>query len=175
MGKNKTLSWNDRFALMDHFKPSDEIAMRVFGVTADELETAKELRQAGTFIPTPDLDVDSYSSLFVEGSNSETTTTTTSHTKPKTATSTKDTTQPPASATSHTTPKKRGRKGNKIATAFKSIPNTPVPVESFMKEYNVSLAVLRQSKRFDVAPELGQVRVRKDKETNMLMIWRESN
>jgi viroplasmin and RNaseH domain-containing protein len=77
-------------------------------------------------------------------------------------------------------PQKRGRKGDKITVALTAIPLVPVSVDSFINQYGVSLAVLRQSKRFiaklDTATQasIGQVNVRQDKTTKQLMIWRET-
>lgn len=84
----------------------------------------------------------------------------TSHTKPESATK------------STPVAKKRGRQSNKIANAFASLTSTPVSVESYAKEHGVSVAVLRQAKRFDKSGAVGQVHVKKDKESGSLMIWR---
>lgn len=78
----------------------------------------------------------------------------------------------PTTATTHT-PKKRGKKGDKIALAFASITTTPVSVDEVSKQYGVSIAVLRQAKRFDKTGMDG-VCVKKDKTTGSLMIWREN-
>jgi hypothetical protein len=54
-------------------------------------------------------------------------------------------------------------------------------INAFMQQHGVSLAVLRQSKRFlakldpSVATKIGTIKVRQDKATKELMIWRESN
>ena len=55
--------------------------------------------------------------------------------------------------------------------AFSSIPAAPTPVEEFLRTHNISLAVLRQSKRFDQT-NLGPVKVRKV--DGRLMVWRET-
>lgn len=78
----------------------------------------------------------------------------------------------PAVSTTHV-PKKRGKKGDKIANAFASITTTPTDVNQVSKQYGVSIAVLRQAKRFDKTGMNG-VCVKKDKTTGSLMIWRES-
>ena len=70
--------------------------------------------------------------------------------------------------------KKRGRKGNNIATAFKEVPTTPVDFEEYAAQHKVSTNVLRQIKRHDSHKELGKVFVRKNKETKKMMIWREA-
>ena len=71
-------------------------------------------------------------------------------------------------------PKKRGRQGSNVINAFQAVPTTPTPVEAFSAQYNVSIHCLRQAKRFDQTGLNGAVRVKKDKETGMLMIWREA-
>lgn len=69
--------------------------------------------------------------------------------------------------------KKRGRKGNNIAKAFKEVPSTPVNFEEYANSHNVSTKVLRQIKRHDRYGETGKVFVRKNKQTKTMMIWRE--
>lgn len=171
MSKLKTLSWNDRFAVLDHFKPSDAEACSAFNVTQDELKTAREMRTAGAFTATPGIDVDSYASLF---STSDASTK-----APRRTTSTSTTKTPsdgtkPATATKKVKePQKRGRKGDNIAKAFGAIPSTPTAVDAFAAAHGVSVAVLRQSKRFDKSGSAGAVHVKKDKDSKTLMIWRE--
>lgn len=169
---NKSMSWNDRFALLDHYVPDDDTACQVFGVSQGELDTARDMRKTGAFTATPGIDVESYSNMF-----------TSEPAAPKThrkggATSTKraTTSEKPMTATKKVHElKKRGRKGDKIITAFQSIPEQPIPAEQFATDHGVSLAVLRQSKRFDRCPERGTIHVKKDRETKTLMIWRDSS
>ena len=78
---------------------------------------------------------------------------------------------PPKSATRKLL--KCGRKGNNIVQAFDNVPAIPVEFEGFAKKYHVSPKVLRQIKRFDAFKERGQVYVRKNKRTKLVMIWRE--
>lgn len=187
---SKALSWNDRFALIDHYQPTDNAIRSAFNLTQDELDMARTLRAAGTFIASPQLDVGYYSSIFanldVAGANSVQRptavqaitpivsggmytpgATATVHTKPETATKRLK------------APQKRGRKGDKIQKALLAVPETPMPVDVFIKQHDVSLAVLRQSKRFAqgldpaVAAQIGTINVRQDKTTKQLMIWRE--
>lgn len=180
------LSWNDRFALIDHYQPSDDQICVSFNVTPTELSTARKLRDAGTFAPNARLNASEYPSVFdVDVSQvrrslditpkpgaivvppPSTTPTSTSHLRPETAT--KRTREP----------MKRGRKGNKIAHALMSIPQEPMSADEFSRKYDVSIAVLRQSKRFisnlpsEQQQAIGRVNVRQDKNTKMLMIWRE--
>lgn len=71
--------------------------------------------------------------------------------------------------------KKRGRKGNKIARAFKEIPTEPVNFEEYAAAHQVSPNVLRQIKRHDRYSDTGKVFVRKNKQTKTMMIWRVPN
>ncbi len=81
---------------------------------------------------------------------------------------------PPQSATkAPKVLKKRGRKGNKIDTAFKEIPLQAVVFDVYAKKHGVSTNVLRQIKRHDTYKTTGQVFIRKNKETQTIMIWRE--
>lgn len=163
----KTLTWNDRLALLNHFKPSDDEACRILGVTQGELNTARNL-EGSMFQVTQNLDYSAYLSVFANGNEKSHPT---SFVRPG---GKADTLAPPATASKPTrAAKKRGRQGNKIATAFSSIPHEATPVEAYALQHGVSLNALRQSSRFDKSPELGRVRVKKDKETNTLMIWRD--
>lgn len=160
--KHGNLSWPDRFALIEHYAPSsDDVICSSFNVSADELASARQLKTAGTLVASSSFDAARYGNPF------DASATATVHARPE-------------SATKRTkVPQKRGRKGNKIATALLAIPTTPVDVETFQKSHSVSLAVLRQSKRFlaklpaDEAAKIGKINVRKDKTTKALMIWRE--
>jgi len=173
MANVKSLTWNDRLALIDHFKPSDEKICSVFEVTQLELDTARRMMSTGTLLPTKNIDVMSYSGMFVTGSATATT-------KPinkssiSTIKKTADSIQPETATKQSKIPQKRGRKGDKIAIAFEAIPETPINAETFAADHAVSIAVLRQSKRFDKSPELGTVKVKKDKASGDLMIWREA-
>lgn len=169
------MSWNDRFALIDAHKPSNAAICAAFGLTPAELKTANALRNAGTFRPNPKLDVNKFGAIFQEADVSQSedatgkTGTTTSH-RPESFT--KKSVIPKA-------PQKRGRKGDKIANALMAVTNTPVPVDSFVQQHGVSVAVLRQSKRFlenmsaDVVAKIGRIQVKQDKTSKTLMIWRE--
>lgn len=76
-------------------------------------------------------------------------------------------------------PKKRGRKGDKITTAFLSVSTVPVCANDFAEQHGISIAVLRQSKRFistmdaNIASQIGNIIVKQDKSTKKLMIWKE--
>ena len=71
--------------------------------------------------------------------------------------------------------KKRGRKGNKIDTAFKEIPQNAVDFAEYATAHGVTTNVLRQIKRHDQYKETGKVFVRKNKTTGKIMIWRETS
>ena len=159
----KGMSWNDRFALIDFYKPSLEQITKFLEVTSDELEFATEMRQNGYFEASSDLDVNKYDGIFT-GTMVE-----------------PEVTDKPITATKKfkiKVKKKRGRKGDKITSAFAAIPTTPVDVISFSKQYGISVPVLRQSKRFlsnmdqEFVKSIGTINVRKDKVTKKLVIWR---
>jgi len=157
----KVLTWNDRFALIDKFKPNDNTILVVFGVTNPELSAARNLRMVGTLVPAKNLDYNSYASSF--SSNQP---------EAKQTMTTEPQSNQPQTATRKVL--KRGRKGNNIQTAFDQVPSEPTSAEQFAVDYKVSMAVLRQSKRFDPFGDRGQIRVKKNKESGVLMIWRES-
>lgn len=185
------LSWNDRFALIDYFLPSDPQICVAFGLTQDELDTARDLRAVGTFKNTPNFDAIKYDGIFNVKvpevvvapqppadvpTHSKTTVATQVRPQPQVTVHTK-----PESATRRVKePQKRGRKGDKIVKALLAVPTSPVSVDAFIAEHGVSLAVLRQSKRFvegmdaTTAQTIGRVNVRQDKVTRQLMIWRET-
>jgi len=169
------LNWSDRFALIDKFKPADETVCSALDVTQDELDTARDLRAAGNFKAASDIDPSDFAAVLSvpapkKAAPKEKPATT--HTKPK---SKKATATPPSTATKPVkVPKKRGRKGSKIANAFMAVPAVPVSADAFITEHSVSLAVLRQARRFDKSGLAGAVRVKQDKETKTLMVWREA-
>jgi hypothetical protein len=171
MSKGKNLSWNDRLTIINHFNPSDAEAISAFDISQNELDVARTQLKTGVFNIDPSLDVESYGHMFAISTENGSTVTSTTSPARKTG-STTISKRETASAKSGE-PKKRGRKGDKILKAFTSIPDTPVVAEEFAKEHGVSIAVLRQSKRFDLSKTVGTVRVKKDKGTKTLMIWRE--
>lgn len=177
---SKRLQWGERLALMDHFGVGDEEACEVFGIEQEELEAARSMQAVSNAFPVrDDLDVASYKNLF---SGADVTAakkpiaTAKASTKP-TATKSSTTTsiRKPQTATKKTPiKKKRGRNGDKIVNAFRAIPHDkPTDAEKFATTHSVSIAVLRQSKRFDTVGG-GVVHVKKDKATKTLMIWRDT-
>jgi hypothetical protein len=174
MKKVTNLNWPGRLALLNAYSPSDAVACKVLGISNDELKTARDLEQVGTLVADSNLDTSGYNSLFTASvgiiNPKE---------RPSLESVVRDSSkkQPPMSATKKVaTPKKRGRKGDRIARAFAAIPTTPIDVDTFRGSLDdtVSTAVLRQSKRFDNSGVSGSVRVKKDKTSGNLMIWREA-
>lgn len=175
------MSWADRFAMIDHYNPSDSQICTTYGLSQDELDTARTLRAAGSMRASRNMDVSKYGDIFSAPTgtfptNGESQTTirnarnlggTTTHAMPETA------------SRRIKPPQKRGRKGDKITRALQAVPLTRVSVEEFMAQHDVSLAVLRQSKRFiekldaETQTQIGKINVRQDKESKTLMIWRE--
>jgi hypothetical protein len=194
MNDIKDMSWNDKFALIDRHNPSDEMICMVFGITLNELNKARELRKAGTFEASGEFDhqavVDIFSSSIdfqLPTLNGEESLLGIQPMNPLTGQiftlrHLYDADQPAESATKKLTitpPQKRGRKGDKIAIALSQVSTIPEPVEQFIVKHGVSLAVLRQAKRFisAMAPAeasaIGKVVVKQDKNSRVLMIWRE--
>jgi uncharacterized metal-binding protein len=176
------MSWSDRFALIEALKPNDAQVCASFGLTQDELTTARSLRDAGTFKPTPNFDVTKYANVFTtDGAASVATSTPSVGARASKAGSATTFVKPESASKAAKVPQKRGRKGDKIASALAAVPTAQVSINTFMQQHGVSLAVLRQSKRFlakldpAVATKIGTIKVRQDKATKELMIWREAN
>jgi len=166
--KQRKFTWGDRFALIDQYRPSDRQVCAAFNVTPAELSSAREFRATGMWRPTSGFDASAYPNVFdvdVATANPSVTKHVRIQEEDKAQTASKRTKEP----------QKRGRKGNKIETAFANIPDTPVPFDDFAEQYDVSTAVLRQSKRFDKFPERGQIHIKKDKGTGQTMIWRQTS
>jgi hypothetical protein len=192
MNDMKTMSWNDRFALIDKFNPTDAFICAAFNCTVGELAVARKLRAAGSLAPSTDTDTEQYAEEFNNpqstpsdvGIGIQPMTSPTGQIFKITPTAPPEIPQPQETATKRSlvkVPKKRGRKGDKIIQALLNVTTTPVPVSDFIVEYDVSLAVLRQSKRFitaldaATAEKIGKVIVKQDKDTKVLMIWKENN
>ena len=176
---SNSFSWGQRLALINAYTPSDGVACTALGVSIDELETARGLQQCGT-ISLDDSVVATNKNIF-EGVKA---TASLTRISAPVRTPVSDSIQPVKKIPSVTgappatsnkperAPKKRGRTGSKIARAFAAIPSEPTDADKFATANGVSLAVLRQSKRFDKNGS-GLVRVRKDREAGVLMVWRE--
>lgn len=164
MASVKSLTWNDRIALINHFGPSDDDACAILGVTANELSVVRNL-EGKMFHPTRNLDYSKYDGIFGK---------TRTHKSRPTVYAVGGTTPPPLSGSKPVrAPRKRGRQGNKVATALESVPYEPTSAVDFAAARGVSLNTLHQHGRFDKSPQLGQVHVKKDKATRTLMIWRD--
>lgn len=164
-----SLSWTARLTIIERYDLTDAEAVTNFGVSLEELNMAKEFKQDDVFKIDPTLEVEQYSAVLVRDSiiNPK------SQKSPTTSES-ETTGKKPHKATSaiKNPSKKVGHKGTKIAAAFTAIGLDPISVDTLMSQTGVSLAVLRQANRFDKTGG-GPVRVRKDKTTGALMVWRE--
>lgn len=154
--KFETLSWNQCFSLIDHYQPSDSTICSVLGISPDELQTARQMRSVGKFTPSANVDIERYKNLFETASV---------HTRPSADSTSETVTSTPRVKVA----KKRGRKGNKILTAFAAVPTVPVPAEAFSVNQKVGLSSLRQAKRY------GQPNVHVKMKNGTLMIWRDAN
>lgn len=149
MKLSSTLSWADKLVLVKTFGLDETEACTAFGVTKQELDVAKNLEQRGVFRPNDSLNTEIYSDFFSKLRSGEL-----DHLQK--------------------TFKPKGTRPSKIAMAFDSITDKPQAVNEIIEKYGVSLAVLRQSKRFDKGNS-GQIHIRKDKVSNELMVWREQS
>lgn len=168
------LNWPQRFAVIEHYGPSVEQICRTFGISQSEFEVVCQLRQAGAF-KNLDRSFDAAKHRDVFGIN-----------RPQQKMSVLP--AAPNQATKAPTVKrivqrvvdtpKRGRQGSKIVDALRAVPLQPVDANTFSQQYDVSIAVLRQSKRFleklpeNERREIGTVVVKQDRNNKQLMIWR---
>lgn len=168
------LSWSDRFSIIAAAKVelpdiTEEDILKVFGVDKDDYDMASECLADGTFKTNTRIDAMFYVPFFKGETPEFPEPEARVRTLPEMVSKAIDPENRPLFASK---PQKRsGRKGNNISRAFAAIPSTPVPAEEFATKNRVSMAVLRQYKRFD-KENTGQVNVRKDKETGVIMIWR---
>lgn len=163
MSNLNDLGWGERLAIINHFNLSDERVTDVFGVSTDELETARDLAARGSITVDDDIDYSQYEDELNIFSNYT----------PQVVIPSPEVEKPVTATKPAKEPKKRGRKGTKINDAFTNVPSEPTELEPFASQFNVSIAVLRQSKRFDKTGIPGEIRIRKNKETGIPMIWRE--
>ena len=148
MKLSSTLSWADKLELMAKYSLSKQEACVAFGVSEREVLNAQQLQTRGIFAPSG-INTEVYSAYFGKLRNGE------------------------IDASPQKTFKPKGARPSKITQAFEAIGSTPKRVDDVVAEFGVSLAVLRQSKRFDKT-NAGQVHIRKDKESGNLMVWREA-
>lgn len=148
----KDLGWEERFAIFDALNTTDEQICAVLQIDATELSVVRSLRADGKFIPSLPEDIDPQDYIDeIESAEIAPATTTVEVVVGEPATATKPKREP----------KKRGRKGDKIQRAFAAITITPVDLEQFAEAHEVSVHVLRQSKRFDKTGIAGAVHVKK--------------
>lgn len=169
------LGWGERLALADHFRANDEQVCAAFNCTADELSTARELAGEGHFGIGEEFDPDMFDNIFASVQVQVPDNATSVKRPRKRARANTENTNTPeantADANTEAAPKKRGRKGSKIANAFAAVPTEPTNADEFAAAHNVSLNVLRQGKRFDseeLIAERGRVRIRKIDGTQMI-------
>lgn len=169
------LSWSDRFTIIQMANASSDVELTneqicsTFGVDSEELAVALECFEDGIFKTNNNKDYSPYLPLF-EGKDIQLV----DDREPRQRTLPEIVVEAltPEERQLFASKRKTGRKGNNITRAFKAVPHEPVPVDEFSAKHNVSVAVLRQYKRFDKTGG-ARVYVRKDKETGVIMIWRE--
>lgn len=155
------MGWGERLAITSSMDLSDAETVKhvceVLNVPVSELQAHVGLAASGDVIVNLDIEPTDYTNLFDMAKI-------------------KKVEQQIKKASSKKEPsgKRRGRQGKKIAEAFAAIPYTPTPIEAFRQQFNVSVPVLRQQKRFDPSQHLGRVRVKTDPETKQLMIYRDA-
>ena len=171
------LSWSDRFGILakaiGHYPDITESDIcEIFRVDVDELSIARECLNDGVFKSNLTIDADFYLPYFRGEVPEFAQVDARVRTLPEIVSKAID---PADRQLFANRPKPRtGRRGNNISRAFAAIPHEAVPAEEFAKKHRVSMAVLRQYKRFDKL-HTGQVNVRKDKESGLIMIWREAD
>lgn len=164
------LTWADRFVLIDAFTPTDQQICATFRVHPDELQVARQIRSGGNLMRVSVIDPQNYKEIFTM-TPTPIRSTAAIITGP-TADSADTVTVISSSPKEKKNSVKTGPKTSKIHLAFANIPSTPTPADEFTKTHGVSLAVLRQSKRFDDSGAIGKVNVRRDKNTKQIMVWR---
>ena len=162
--------WPQRYALIRRYNPTPEQVCATFSITSVEYDAAMLMQQVGVATYASDIDVDAIGNVFeddyVVNSVVQELLASASDDVPETASR-------PAR-----TPQKRGRKGSKIHEALLAVPTTPMPIGEFIEQHGVSLAVLRQSKRFVASmsaedqQRVGTVCVKMNRETKQLMNWK---
>lgn len=148
MRLQSTLSWGDRLTLIKEYQLVPTEACTAFGINEGQLRSAIKLRDRGIFDTNESLNTELYRDYFTKLRNGEFENSSKVF-RPKTS------------------------RPSKIVDAFKSITETPQPVESIIDRFGISLAVLRQSKRFDKSETPGMIRIRKDKNSGQIMVWRD--
>lgn len=159
----RVYNWIDRFALIDHYHPTDDQICTKFLITISELNDARRLRhEHGLFVGTVRVILDDYVRFFDVEPNPLL----------------MDPTRPTLFERRDKVVKKVGRPGNRIINAYHNIPCEPTPAADFIENNNISLAVLKQHKRFTSTlsetekQQLGQIFVKQDNTSKILMVWR---
>jgi len=153
MNNVSTLNWQQRLAIISKLAPTDERASKVFGVSVDEINTARD-----SITADENFDVTPFASQFTTTATTTTTTTT-------------------ATSTATGIKKKRGRTGSRVINAFANVSSTPVALADFATANNVSENVLRQVKRFThnnqgtVLPQFEHKTIRVGKRDGTSCIW----
>lgn len=156
------LTWNQIFAIVEHFDTTDEEVCERFKLSIKEFEIARSLqKEEGLFQPDADIDFSLYNNIFPQ----------------KGLFDAEEAKTPTSETENGDTPLKRGRKTRKIKDAYEALTSEKIPIDDFIKTHGVSLSVLRRHKNFDHIPETGQVNVRKislvKNGERILCIWRE--
>lgn len=149
MRLQSTLSWADRLTLIREYQLQPTEACTAFGVNEGQLKAAIKLQSRGIFDTNDSLNPEVFREYFTKLRSGEFTGNSTKTFRPKTS------------------------RPSKIVDAFKSITEAPQPVDEVISRFGISLAVLRQSKRFDKSDTPGTIRIRKDKDSGQMMVWRD--
>ncbi len=123
------LNWQQRLAVINDINPTDTQASKVFGVSVDEINTARK-----TVTADANFDTAPFKAHFSKISTTQT-----------------DDGEISTSGT--VIKKKRGRSGSRVVDAFGKVTRTPVTLAAFATTHNVSTNVLRQVKRFTTDPQ----------------------
>jgi len=157
MNTISNLNWQQRLAVINAINPTDEQASKVFGVSVNELNTARKTITAAT-----DFDTEPFKSHFVKPTISS---------KPS---------RTGVQSTSGTViQRKRGRPSSKIVDALTKVSTTPTLLTTYAATHNVSSNVLRQVKRFttdakgDTLPQFENKTIRVGKKDGESCIWLE--
>lgn len=153
----RTLSWSERLAFIERYQPSVDQITKTFHITSDEVSNAFSLRDQKVFNADPSVDVDKIGNIFSAPKESI------------------ELFRRAYKRTKQTT--RRGPKSNNIQRAFNNVTEEPTNAYDFIAKYDISLPVLRQSKRFDKTGKIRDIIVKQilNPLTNKkeLMVWRE--
>ena len=180
----ENLSWGQRFALIDYYKLDDDKVCTVFKVAQRDLDAARSLVERHMITVDHSFPVAAFRNVFDDSADEPPVKTLPRSTGfaslvgqllgeapnvQKTGTPGRVHKISGTSNSTGTQPKTRGRRGTRIAEAFLAIPTEPVSLDAFLATHNVSVNVLRQSRRFDTTGR-GPVNIKKI--DGQHMIWR---